>query len=267
MLFRSSVRCVSGEVIIAAGEPRAELKGNIITNDIKDQYLVVEKTGNELNIRFDANTTFPSFLNGDVTMKVWLPEELVADMDVSGASAGISVAGMQFHNAKFRSVSGAVALSGCAGQTLEAGSTSGAVKVDDAQFASVHINTISGGVAVDGVSGNLDVRSVSGAVKVNDAAGAVSVDNTSGSVSLSQPQKELAPISVGSISGSVELKLHPEAAFDLAARSTSGSLYSDFELLMSGNLKNKVVGTETQGSVNGGEIGRASCRERVWRYV
>lgn len=247
-----NVRCVSGDIIIAQGEPRAELVGNVTTNEVKDAYLVVERDGGALTVRFDADTTFPGFLSGNVTMRVWLPRELVCDINVWGASAGVSVADMRFGVATFKSVSGAVTLEDCAGDTLDAGSTSGSVRIEGADFARVSVGSVSGGVAVSRVSGDLKVNNVSGAVYAGSVAGGVSIDNTSGSVHVDQPHKELQAIDVGTISGSVDIRLHDEAAFELSAKSTSGSLRTDFDVLVRGGQKRALVGSNTQGSVNGG---------------
>jgi len=250
-----NVNCVLGQIIVAPGEARAELVGNVMTSAAKDHYLVVEQSGSTLNVRFDANTQFPAFINGDVTLRVWLPENLTVNLDVSGASAGIDASGMRFHNAKLHSVSGAVSLQGCAGGALDVGTVSGSVKIDDADFAHVDIKSVSGGMAVSGITGNVQIGNTSGAVRVEQVAGSVKVDNTSGSVSVVQPHQQLEAVSISTISGGVDLKLHPDAAFALAVKSTSGRATTDFDVTVSGSLKNSVVGSNLQGSVNGGGVG------------
>lgn len=246
------VNCVSGEVIIAVGAPRVELTGNITTNLQKEKFLVVNNSGSELSVRFDANTTFPSFINGDVKMKIWLPEDVAANLDVSGASASIDVEGLSLGNLSLGSASGAISIKDCEGGRLNAGSVSGAVKVENARFASADISCTSGSVYVSDVPGDVAVRNTSGAVRAENIVGSVKVDNTSGSVSVTQPHKDIAAISIGTISGSAEVKLHPDAAFDLTVRSTSGGLSTDFDVLVTGTLKKSVVGEDVNGSVNGG---------------
>lgn len=244
-----SIECVIGRIIIEKGDARAELTGNITTNAEKEKYLVVEPQGDTLNVRFDAQTNFPDYLNGDVTMRVWLPDGL--DVSAFGASAGIDVDGLQFGNASFRSVSGAVGVNDCSGQNLEAASTSGAVKVQSAGFGRTNISSTSGGVHVGGAAGDVTVNNISGAVRVENADGDVSVGNTSGSVFVSQTQSNPS-VNVSTISGSAEIRLRGDASFDLTARSTSGSLTTDFDVMVSGSLKAKITGTDVQGSVNGG---------------
>ena len=248
------VNCVSGDVIIAVGAPRVELTGNITTNLQKDKYLVVENTGSALSVRFDAESTFPSYINGDVKMQIWLPEDVAANLDVSGASASISVEGLSLGNLELSSASGAISVKDGEGGRLDAGSISGAVKVENARFASAEASSTSGSVYAKDVPSDLTVKSISGAVRIENVAGAVKVDNTSGSVSVSQPHQNIAEISVGTISGSAELKLHPDAAFNLTVRSTSGSLSTDFDVLVTGTLKKSVVGEDVNGSVNGGGV-------------
>lgn len=248
------VNCVSGDVIIAVGAPRVELTGNITTNLEKEKYLVVENTGSALSVRFDADSTFPSFINGDVKMQIWLPEDVATNLDVSGASASISVEGLKLANLGLSSASGAISVKDCEGGRLDAGSVSGAVKVENARFTSADASSTSGSVYVKDVPCDLSVRNISGSVRIENVAGAVKVDNTSGSVMVSQPHQNIAEISVGTISGSAEVKLHPDAAFDLTVRSTSGSLSTDFDVLVSGTLKKSVVGEDVNGSVNGGGV-------------
>lgn len=246
------VDCVSGRVIIQTGKPFAKLVGDITTNVQINKYLLVNREGDTLKVRFDANTSYPNFVNGEVTMSIWLPESLEADIFVTGASSSIEVSGLSVDNMSVKSASGAVTVTGCSGGVLNAGSVSGAVKVYNAGFAQTEIGCTSGSADVEGASGDVWVKNISGAVHVTNAAGAADIENVSGSVYLSQQHKDIAQIRIGTVSGSVQCILHDKAAFNLYAKSTSGNLTTDFNILISGEINKRFIGEDISGSVNGG---------------
>lgn len=247
-----NVDCVIGRVIIQTGQPRAELAGDVTTNVQKDKYLLVKREGDMLTVRFDANTSYPNYINGEVTMRIWLPESMQANISVTGASASIEASGLSFENMSLRSASGAVAATDCSGSVLNANSVSGAVRVENANFARTEIGCTSGSAVLEGASGDVRINNISGAVRVTNAAGTVDVDNVSGSVYLSQQHKDIARVRIGTVSGSIQCILHEQAAFDLSAKSTSGNLTSDFDIMVSGGLKSRFVGEDINGRVNGG---------------
>lgn len=249
-----NIDSVIGKVIIQTGQPRAELTGNVTTNVQKDKYLIVKREGGTLAVRFDANTSYPGYVNGEVTMRIWLPESLQANVCVTGASANIEVCGLSFENMTLKSASGAVSVTDCSGGLLSANSVSGAVRVENANFERTEIGCTSGGVVLEGASGDVKINNISGAVRLTDVAGAVYADNVSGSVYLLQQHKDIKQIRIGTVSGSVQCVLHERAAFDLSAKSTSGNLATNFDIMVSGEFKNSIVGEDIDGAVNGGGV-------------
>jgi hypothetical protein len=148
---------------------------------------------------------------------------------------------------------------------VSANSGSGSIRVDGA--ASLDAHTGSGSIHASGIAGAVSANSGSGSITVSQTgSGEVSVSAASGSVSLSGingPAKvssasggieiegrPAAPWTLHCSSGSVTLTLPPDAAFDLDARSSSGSISSAYPVTMT------VTGTvdkhHIEGKVKGG---------------
>jgi lia operon protein LiaG len=247
-----NIENVSGRIIVKPGEPRATLTGRIMTNTDQKSFLSVTDEGGTLTVRSDIDTIYPSFINGDMVLTVYVPEDLIADTSVSGASASTEIGGIQFGRLTVNSASGAVNITECTGSMLKIGVISGGVKAANLAFDSVEINCTSGGVSVDNVTGSVSVGSTSGAVRVSGVSGSVEINNTSGSATVTQPHADLQPIRIHNISGGIKVNLNPDAEFDLDANTTSGGFSSDFDITISGNLSKKVVGEDIAGKVNGG---------------
>ncbi len=247
-----NVDCVSGKIIIAPGEPRAELTGTIITATPKDKYLSVSESNGRLTVKYDAEMLFPATISGNVTLKVYLPEEAMVDLDISGASADTNVSGLKLQDMSVVSASGAARISDCEGRNLRINVTSGIIDTQSANFASIDAGCTSGDVSIKNTTGSVIVGSTSGSVRVTNAAGDVQITNTSGNAIVTQEQKQLGNIRVGITSGNIELRLNPQAAFHLDAESTSGGLQTDFDLTVSGDMANSIIGENVSGKVNGG---------------
>lgn len=247
-----NVECVSGNINIAPGEPGAKLTGSILTSSPKESYLSVEKNGSTLTVKFDTDIIFPQTISADVTLSVGLPADVMSNLNVSGASANTDLNGLSLKDVEIDSASGAIHLSGCKGDSLKIDVASGSINVTSADFAGVSASCISGNVEIEDVTGAVTVSSTSGTIRVTDALGEVSVNNISGTVFVAQNQQELKAIHVGVTSGGVEVKLNPDAAFDLNVNSTSGGFHTDYDVTVSGSLAKKIVGEKVSGEVNGG---------------
>jgi len=243
---------VSGRIIVKPGEPHATLTGHITTNTDKKTFLKVSSEDGSLTVQADYDTVFPSFINGDMVLTVYLPEEAGVITTVSGASATAEISGVNFGSLSVHSASGTVAIADCGGGSLDIDVASGEVRVKNTGFSDADINCISGNITVDGAAGAVKVGSTSGSVQVGNVSGAVDVSNTSGSASVTLPQADIPSVSVHTVSGSVRLTLNPAAAFNLDVNTTSGGFQSDFDVTVSGKLSNKPVGEDISGQVNGG---------------
>lgn len=265
-----NVQCVSGKIIIGEGKPHASLTGSILSSQPKDNYLVVEKNGSTLTVRFDSDMIFPQTISTNVTLDVSLPKDVLANLNVSGASADTEIRELMLKDMRVDTASGITTISDCTGNALHIGAASGKIDLSDTQFdridagstsgtvnvtnvtGDVSANCTSGTVNIENITGSVTAGSTSGTVRVTNVTGDVSINNTSGGAYVSQEQKDIGAIRVSLISGTVEVKLNPETAFDIDAETTSGGFSTDFDVTVSGSMSKKVVGEDLSGKVNGG---------------
>ncbi len=153
------------------------------------------------------------------------------------------------------------------GGDLKAKTMSGNVTAIGAKNGA-NLSTMSGTVEVDNVVGDVKLHSVSGNVLAHAVKGSVDADSTSGSIvltnitdadeieanALSGKVKYEGDLSsrgyyhLQTHSGRVEFIVPSSAAFDLEARTFSGSINSDFDITVRGKIDKKSL----SGSVNGG---------------
>lgn len=265
-----NVQCVSGKINVTEGKPHASLTGSILSSQPKDNYLVVEKNGSTLTVKFDSNVIFPSTISTNVTLNVSLPKDVLTNLNVSGASADAEIRGLQLKDMRVDTASGFTTISDCTGGALHIGAASGKIDVGDGQFdridasstsgtvnvtnvtGDVSANCTSGTVNVENITGSVKAGSTSGVVRITNTTGDVSITNTSGGAYVSQSQKEIGDIRIALISGTVEVKLNPESSFDIDAETTSGGFSTDFDVTVSGSMSKRVVGEDLSGKVNGG---------------
>lgn len=245
------VTCVSGDVVIAPGEPRAELTGSIVTSTPKDSYLSVSSAGDTLTVKYDAQTTFPVTLTSHITLKVYLPEDALVQLAVSGASNDTSISGLKLANMTVESASGSASISDCDGDTLSVHMTSGQIEVRNVEFETIDAGCTSGDTTIENTTASVKVGSTSGTIRIADVQGSVQANNTSGGVYITQTHSDIDPISVQITSGPIELKLNKDAAFNLSTHSTSGGVKSDFDIMVSGT-DGSISRKDLSGKVNGG---------------
>jgi DUF4097 and DUF4098 domain-containing protein YvlB len=167
---------------------------------------------------------------------------------------------------------------------LEVSSGSGGLKIS-AIGDRVHAETGSGDIDIDRVKGNVHAKTGSGSIEANDIAGAFEADTGSGHITLQQTapgsvradtgsggmelhgvhgslqakagsgtiQADGSPTGAWSVhtgSGEVTLKLPSDAAFDLDAHTSSGSISVNQPLTVQGSVGRK----EVRGRVGGGGV-------------
>lgn len=167
---------------------------------------------------------------------------------------------------------------------LDVSSGSGGLKIS-AIGDRVHAETGSGDIDIDRVNGNVHAKTGSGSIDANEIAGAFEGDTGSGHITLQQTapgsvrvdtgsggmelhgvrgsleakagsgtiQAEGSPTGAWSVhtgSGEVKLKLPSDAAFDLDAHTSSGSISIDQPHTVQGSIGRK----EVRGRVGGGGV-------------
>jgi DUF4097 and DUF4098 domain-containing protein YvlB len=116
------------------------------------------------------------------------------------------------------------------GGGFEANSGSGHIVLEQVAPGAVHVETGSGGIELRGIRGSLDARAGSGGIRAEG-------EPTGGWM-------------VHSGSGSIHLRLPSDAAFDLNAHTSSGSIQLEHPVTVQGTLGQK----EIRGKVRGGGV-------------
>jgi DUF4097 and DUF4098 domain-containing protein YvlB len=148
-------------------------------------------------------------------------------VDAATGSGSIRVDGSASLDA--RTGSGAITATAVAGPT-RANSGSGSITITQAGKGDVEVSAASGGVTLAGVDGAARVNSSSGGIRIDGRpAGAWSLRTSSGGITITVP---------------------PDAAFDLDARTNSGSIDSVHPVTM--EVTGKIDKRHVQGKVRGG---------------
>jgi DUF4097 and DUF4098 domain-containing protein YvlB len=202
-------------------------------------------------------------MNVSVDYKVMIPSQAaIGAKSVSGNVTLENVGGKAAAETKSGDVTVRGAENGAKAETV-----SGDVLAVDVKNG-VYCKTASGNVEAKNVTGNADLNCVSGDVMAENIRGDVEADTVSGSVELTGISDadvvkgktmsgsviflgEINPngrYSLNAHSGKVEMTIPAGSAFDLTASVFSGTIKTDFKVMMSGKLSKKKI----SGSVNGG---------------
>jgi hypothetical protein len=202
-------------------------------------------------------------LNVSVDYKVMIPSQATINAkSVSGDVRLEKIGG----KATADTTSGNVTVMG-AENGANAETVSGDVDVADVQNG-VYCKTASGNIDAKNIAGNTDLACVSGDVTAENIRGSVEADTVSGSVRLmgisdadvvkgktmsgnTIYRGDISPTGrydLEAHSGTVEITIPSGSAFDLTASTFSGTIKTEFEVMMSGKLSKKKI----SGSVNGG---------------
>jgi len=113
-----------------------------------------------------------------------------------------------------------------------------------------YLKSVSGDIALKGISGSVEAKTVSGDIKLEDVSKAKVVESETVSGEIIY-QGEINPdgrYKLKSHSGDVKMTLPSDSAFDLEAKTFSGSIECGFEIIFSG----KIERMELKGRVNAG---------------
>lgn len=225
----------------------------------------IEVTRENSILKVETKYPKPSIKNLSVSVyyKVTIPSQAaIKARSVSGDVTLEKIGGKAAADTKSGDVTVMGARSGANAETV-----SGDVKVVDVENGA-YCKTASGNVEAKNVTGNADLNCVSGDVTAENIRGDVEADTVSGNVKLLDiagadvvKGKTMSGSTVyyGDISssgrysleahsGKVEMTIPSNSAFDLTASTFSGSIKTEFKVMMSGTLSKKKI----SGSVNGG---------------
>lgn len=209
----------------------------------------VEITIAEEDSTVRIKTEYPESKNRNINVSVYYTLTIPADASLNATT----VSG----NVTCEDISGDLKANTASGNVTATGVKNGA-----------NLSTTSGNVEVDDIVGDVKLHTVSGSVIANNVKGSVAADTTSGSIvltNITDADEIDANVMSGKVkyegdldsngyyhlqthSGRVEFIVPSGAAFDLDARTFSGSINSDFDITVRGKIDKKSL----RGSVNGG---------------
>ena len=218
-------------------------------NKAKENADLVNITVTQENSTVRIETEYPKGehknLSVSVNYKLMVPSSASINVEtVSGSVTCEDIGG----NLRATTTSGSVFVSGArAGAACS--SMSGNVEAVDVT-GDVDLHTVSGTVKADSVKGSVEADTVSGSVLLTNITSAVRVEGstTSGRVVYEGDITSSGYYFLTSHSGRVEFTVPAGAAFDVVAKTFSGSINSEFEISVQGKIDKKSL----SGSINGG---------------
>ena len=203
----------------------------------------------EENSTLRIKTEYPKGPNKNLSVSIYytlmIPSEATLNAStVSGDVTCDDISG----DLKAKTVSGDVIVTG-AKNGANCSTTSGDVEIDNV-IGDVKLHTVSGDVMANEIKGSVEADTVSGSVVLTNITDADEIEASamSGKVKYEGDLASDGYYHLQTHSGRVEFIVPSGSAFDLDARTFSGSINSDFDITVRGKIDKKSL----SGSVNGG---------------
>ncbi|UCC38834.1 MAG: DUF4097 family beta strand repeat protein [Candidatus Aminicenantes bacterium] len=249
------VRNISGSIEVTTWD-RAEVKIEALKISKASSLSKAEENAGKVTIDVYKEDSI-------VRIETKYPERRIRSLSVS-VNYSLTIPSKAAIEAK--SVSGGVRLENIGGM-VEAGTVSGSVRLMTAEKGA-DLHTTSGGIEAEDITGDVDLHVTSGSITARRIKGSVTAETVSGSVKLldvSEARVVKGKALSGSViyegnlradgryslkthSGRIEIRIPSNSAFDLEAKTFSGSINSDFDITISGKISKRKI----RGSVNGG---------------
>lgn len=215
----------------------------------------IEQTGNSIRIGRIEDRELRE--NVGISYELIVPPD--TRLDSHTASGGQTIEGIR-GPADTSTGSGSITLTNIGGE-LRASTGSGSIRASGIAGAVV-ATTGSGDIEVEqSAPGNVEARTGSGGVEVRGVKGTLRVSTGSGSIRVGGEPTGDWRVRTGS--GSITVRLATEIGFELAAHTSSGSVYVKFPITIQGEISKR----EIRGKVRGGgpllDISTASGSIRV----
>lgn len=148
------------------------------------------------------------------------------------------------------SSSGTINMAGLQGLSeLDIDVSSGSVVIEEIMTEKFRYDGSSGRLTVQGLNAHeSEIAISSGKVILNDISGEIQGESSSGSVEINVASLEES-IEWQASSGSITLRLPHEASFELSASTSSGSIDSDFPMMVQSQSKRELNGVVGEGGV------------------
>ena len=173
--------------------------------------------------------------SGDITVK-----QLTGEPNIASTSGYVNVETIT-GNAQIATTSGDITVQHIDGNAVF-NSTSGNAKIMEGGGGR-SVSTSSGDVTIDGADGSWQIYTTSGEVRVKGQNDNGSIETTSGDVSLEVVELS-GTLDINTSSGSVNMKLLQDSAFDFSADTASGNIDTFFD----DDLKFSKRGNSAQGT-------------------
>ena len=229
-------------------------------NDFKVDF---EQTGDDVKIIAKYRRSRKKDLWDDVRIKflVHIPKKFDVDLNTSGGS--ISVANLE-GDVKAHTAGGSLSFGHITGPVT--GKTSGGSVSLQSSTQDAYIQTSGGSITVGDIGGELDAKTSGGSITVRKAKGEVNVSSSGGSISVDEVMGAIdASTSGGSVTaylskqprkdcrlktsgGTVTVFIDKDIGLYLDAKSSSGRVDCDFDILMKGPTEKNWL----RGELNGG---------------
>jgi lia operon protein LiaG len=195
---------------------------------------VRDGTSTEINVERERRFGIGPFWN-NLVLEVSVPKGYAGKLSAKTVSAGIEVADHPYAAVALLTTSGDMRVGSLTSGALSVHTTSGGVKIGTAVLRSATLSTVSGTIEAGALSGDTVVHTTSGDVRVTFSAMPARLD-------------------ASSTSGTITLRLPPDAGFTLDARSTSGDISCKFPITVSesrtGGGRHSLHGVVQAGSGN-----------------
>ena len=224
-------------------------QGNTLT--IKTEYPEERSLSRKIkNFSVDFWLVIPSQAEADVhsvSGDVYA-EKIGGDLEASTVSGNVEIRDAS-RFARGKSVSGDVTASNVS-NGVDCDSVSGDIEVENVT-GDADLKTVSGDISLRNIkNGDIEAETVSGGIELIDVKGAMEIDAEalSGKVEYVGDINRDGRYYMKSHSGGIYLRIPGNSAFDLKAKTFSGTIDSDFDITISGKISKK----ELYGTVNGG---------------
>ncbi|MFO7694593.1 MAG: DUF4097 family beta strand repeat-containing protein [Vicinamibacterales bacterium] len=239
---RVSARLKAGNSWLAGGDVEARIRQI-------EKSPPIEQQGNAIRIG--------RFADEDLQRNISISYEITVPADTTLAAhtgSGSITVGALAGPADVRSGSGTIRVEGAASLeastgsgSIHAASIAGPVKATSGSGGISIAQTGKGDVTVSASSGGISLTGVNGAARVRSSSGGITIDG-----------RPAGPWSLHASSGGINMTVPPDAAFDLDARTSSGTIDSVHPVTM--EVMGKIDKRRIQGRVRGGgPLVEASC--------
>ena len=183
--------------------------------------------GNKLRVRF--------------IIKV--PEVYNVDLKTSGGS--ISVNDLE-GRVLSRTSGGSLKFDNIAGD-IKGRTSGGSVRIGEV-YGDSEINTSGGSITIDRARGTVDAHTSGGSITVHEVMGAIQADTSGGSIKAFISRQPEGSCRLTTSGGGVTVTMADDISVDLDARTSGGSVRTDFPVTVQGEIKRSSL----QAKVNGG---------------